>query len=355
MISRLSLNREERLMKRMTVIIIFALVAMSSALNAISQERQEEKPQPRRPAVAPRVAVGPLPMPAMSPAEREIHFINTEMSFVGKPVKGAPYSAEAVSESVQVLADGNRIVRRSTSMVYRDSEGRTRHEQTLRSVGPYAVAGEPPQMIFINDPVENVNYILDARNRTARKMSRPRIEVAGDGADFHIRVESASGEPERRAVEAERMAVEAAAAGGVRMRRPAAGPVMGASAIRVEPGEGAMEEAKTESLGTQMIEGVQAEGNRATVTIPAGKIGNELPILIVSESWYSPELQVRVLTRHSDPRFGEQSYRLTGINRSEPAKSLFEVPSDYTVKEAVPPEMRLKMERELQRKRSNEQ
>jgi hypothetical protein len=78
---------------------------------------------------------------------------------------------------------------------------------------------------------------------------------------------------------------------------------------------------------------LQAEGTRITTTIPAGDIGNEQPIQIVDERWYSPELQVVVMTRHSDPRFGETTYRLTNIQRGEPSASLFQVPSDYTVKE----------------------
>jgi TonB family protein len=88
----------------------------------------------------------------------------------------------------------------------------------------------------------------------------------------------------------------------------------------------------SESLGKQNVEGVEAEGTRSTVTIPAGEIGNERPIEIVNERWYSNELQTVVMTRHADPRFGESSYRLTNIDRREPAKSLFEVPVDYTVK-----------------------
>lgn len=88
-----------------------------------------------------------------------------------------------------------------------------------------------------------------------------------------------------------------------------------------------------ENLGQQTIEGVLCEGRRATVTIPANIIGNDLPISIVSEEWHSPELQVLVMTKHSDPRHGETIYRLTNINRSEPAHDLFEVPSDYIVRE----------------------
>jgi hypothetical protein len=105
---------------------------------------------------------------------------------------------------------------------------------------------------------------------------------------------------------------------------------MGAPGIRV-PRNG---NTKTESLGKQNIEGVVAEGTRTVTVIPAGEIGNERAIEIVSERWYSPELQTVVLTKHSDPRMGQSTYKLAGIRRAEPLKSLFEVPPDYTVKEA---------------------
>src|ERR1700750_875085 len=101
-------------------------------------------------------------------------FYATEMSFGGKVVRKAPYSAQAVTESVQTLADGNRIVRKNTAQVYRDSEGRTRRDQTVGTIGPYAAAGDPIQTFFINDPVASVNYILDPRSKVARKL--PRME-----------------------------------------------------------------------------------------------------------------------------------------------------------------------------------
>jgi hypothetical protein len=84
-----------------------------------------------------------------------------------------------------------------------------------------------------------------------------------------------------------------------------------------------------------VIEGVQAEGARTVVTIPAGTIGNQAPIEIVSERWFSPELGVVVMSRRSDPRFGETTYRLQNIVRGEPSPELFQVPPDYTV-EALP-------------------
>jgi hypothetical protein len=95
-------------------------------------------------------------------------------------------------------------------------------------------------------------------------------------------------------------------------------------------------ERKEESLGTQTMEGVEVEGTRYTTTIPAGEIGNELPINIVTEKWYSQELRQVIFLKTTDPRFGETVYRLTNISRNNPDRSLFDIPSDYTIKEMKP-------------------
>src|SRR6202011_304482 len=93
---------------------------------------------------------------------------------------------------------------------------------------------------------------------------------------------------------------------------------------------------KTELLGTQIIEGVSAEGKRVTETIAAGKVGNERAIEVVNETWYSAELQTVVKSRHSDPRTGDVVYSLTNISRAEPDPTLFQVPADYKVREDGP-------------------
>jgi hypothetical protein len=272
-------------------------------------------------------------------------FYATEMSFGGKVVKGAPYSAQAVTESAQALADGNRIVHKNTAQVYRDSEGRTRRDQTVGAIGPYAVAGDPVQTAFINDPVGGANYILDPRSKVARKL--PRMEWKWRTEEKPGAAGSAAPQGGERVVkerESESHAFVftspapppgAAVNGGVALRQ--GGPEL----VPPPPGEGVqMEffgsskaETKREKLEARNVEGVQAEGTRITTTIPAGDIGNEQPIQIVNESWYSPELQIVVMTRHSDPRFGETTYRLTNIQRGEPSPALFQVPPDYTLKE----------------------
>ncbi|MBC8031298.1 MAG: energy transducer TonB [Pyrinomonadaceae bacterium] len=298
----------------------------------IERERTMQESRPATPAPGQDYFERELIMPV--PAPGDFTFLATEMSFGGLLVKGAPYSAQAVTESTQTLTDGNRIINKWTASVYRDSEGRTRREQTLRAIGPLANGGEPAQTIFISDPVAGTSYTLDPRTQTARKMPPLRVKVLGSKsldpqvsppAVFPMGVEGLSakqdGKQYRIAIGSDAMTDK---------RQLEAGIAMGWLDAR-NPS------AHSEALGKQNIEGVQAEGTRTTVTIPAGKIGNELPISIVAERWYSPELQIIVMTRHTDPRFGENSYKLINISRNEPARELFEVPTGYTVTEAHTP------------------
>ena len=72
------------------------------------------------------------------------------------------------------------------------------------------------------------------------------------------------------------------------------------------------------------------QGTRVTRTIPAGKVGNQNPIIVTSERWYSPDLKLNLSVKNTDPMRGTNSTTLTNIRRDEPAASLFEVSSDYT-------------------------
>ncbi len=218
-----------------------------------------------------------------------------EMGPGGRAIKGSPYSATAVTEVVQTLADGNKIRRETTGAVYRDSEGRTRNETQVAGTGPVATAGLP-QLITISDPVAGVSYVLNPDEKTAMKMPAVARRASGGGGG--------------------------APGGGVRS---------GDSVVHAR-GQ-SPEQVKTEQLGTKMFDGVQAEGTRITQIIPAGLIGNERPIEVVSERWISPQLQGIVMTIHSDPRMGTNTYRLTKINLGEPDHSLFEVPAGYKIVE----------------------
>ena len=234
-----------------------------------------------------------------------------------KPVTGAPYSATAVTETTQVLADGNRIVNKMESQVARDSQGRTRRQETMSNIGPLAT--NAPKMAFISDPVEKVSYILDLNDKTANVVKLP---PPGEGP-----VAMAMALPPDAAAQGKANAE----AGTVHKRMIIAGAGPGVEQ-RVWVNNDNPSEVKTESLGTQTIEGVPATGTRTTRTIPAGEIGNERPLEITSEVWTSPDLQTVVLSKHNDPRVGETVYKLTNIQRAEPDPSLFQVPSGFTTK-----------------------
>lgn len=330
--------------------LLLSVLLLASAITVFAQQ----KPAPERNIVITRERVGPDDPQGPPPPDTFVFFAS-EMNFDGKLVKGAPYSSQAVTEITQTLADGNRIVNKSTASIYRDSEGRTRREQTLTALGQFATGGEGPQTISINDPVAGVNYALDPRSKVAHKMAPMRFNFKfigpppGEGdrvpapPDGPAPGAMAPPPPERGEIRIERIERAPAPPAGPApehmelhpevFMRHAPEPVPGSAGIVMQWQGGRKKDAKTESLGKQVMEGVEAEGTRTTITIPAGEIGNERAIEMVSERWFSPDLKVVVMTRHSDPRFGETIYRLTNINRSEPAKSLFEVPADYTIKE----------------------
>lgn len=251
---------------------------------------------------------------AGEPGPITVDFIGAEMSFSDQPVKGAPYTADAVTETTQTLADGNRISRKSTSTVYRDSEGRTRREETMAAIGPWAAAGDPPQTIFIHDPVAGADYVLNPQTHTAHKLP--------SGAGFAM---AARPGPGKQVVAMSRGRMSAQVAAAAKAGETATLETAGPQRVRAD--------IKKESLGKRMIEGVEAEGTRSTVTIPAAAIGNERPITSVSERWYSPALQTVVMSQRSDPRFGDTAYRLINIRAGDPPPALFEVPSDYTIQD----------------------
>ena len=238
---------------------------------------------------------------------------------VGGVVKDAPYSAEAVTEVVQTLADGNRIVRSNTASFFRDSAGRTRREQDVTVIGALIGGSGQSRHVTINDPEARVIYFLDTEARTARRLEAPRLDL--------IRPRSAGAPPPPPPP-------LPPGADGVRMEFA---PAIGASIASFSRREGPeMGTPRVETLGTQTIQGVRAEGTRTIVTIEPGKIGNERAIEIVSERWYSPELKTLVLSRQSDPRYGDTTFKLQNIAQGEPDAALFQVPSDFKIESEAP-------------------
>ncbi len=215
----------------------------------------------------------------------------------GKAVAGAPLTADLAVTRDTTLADGNTIHTESQAKVYRDSQGRTRREINVDLTTP-ATGNVKRNMIVINDSVTGQRYVLNPENKTARQMQIHGPRHRGPGPDGEGR-----------------------------------DPAMGGGA-----GPAGSESVKKEDLGTKTVNGIQAQGVRVTRTIAAGAIGNSKPIDAVTERWYSPELQMVILTIHTDPMMGTVTSKLTNITKTDPDASLFQVPPDYKVEAGRPNE-----------------
>jgi hypothetical protein len=215
----------------------------------------------------------------------------------GHTVTGSPFSAQIVSTSTQTLQDGSHINRNVNATVARDNSGRTYRQQTMDNLGPVP-NGASKTMVFIHDPVAHTSHVLSVENKTDMMANMPQ----------HPRGPRGNG-PNSAA------------------NPPANAPQAEARTRPQRKGE------TVESLGSQMMEGVMADGTRITHTIPAGTIGNEHEIKVVSETWYSKDLQTVVMSKHIDPRMGESVFKLTNIQRTEPDATLFQVPAGFKVTE----------------------
>ncbi|HVG03679.1 MAG TPA: hypothetical protein VM937_01945 [Burkholderiaceae bacterium] len=334
---------------------------------AVLVEARAQTPVPPPPpvtAVAPTPPVPPLP-PAFpfGAGDDMMMFVSSELG-ARSVIKGAPYAATAVNETRQTLNDGNRIERSSSIKLYRDSQGRTRQEQ-------------PGGAVFINDVVAGKGYVLNTQRKSARELrishrapavppvppippvppagavppppqpSKPHSQMSPEearswgeemrrwGREFAERMRGERGEHDRERNVVISRSITHDTSEGVDLRSDHVQVIrldgdhasMPSSAMMPPPGPGT-----TITLGSRDFDGVRADGRKTTWTIPAGRIGNKQPIEIVSERWHSPELNLVVFTRHSDPRSGERLYRLENIKRDEPSAELFKVPGDYTLK-----------------------
>ncbi len=242
------------------------------------------------------------------------------------PVQGAPFSATVTNETVQILADSNRIVQSSTGITARDAQGRTRRDMALPSIGNLSAANAP-HLAFIHDPIAQTSFTLNLADKTAQQMpALGRLTtdlVPGAGVSVSTRIMTAGAPPPLPPSPEALPGTVAVSTAGVFFQKQ----------IGVE----SHEQVATENLGSETMEGVVVNGTRTTRTIPAGEIGNERPITTVTEVWTSPDLKTVIYSKRTDPRMGETTYRLSNLVRAEPDPTLFTVPADFKVVEAPKP------------------
>ncbi len=225
-------------------------------------------------------------------------------------VTNSPFSAETVTLYDRTLDNGSHIHRETRGKVFRDSQGRLRTDSEAPSTQP---GSEKFDFATINDPVQKVIINLNPKLKTAtifhfaKGVGPAAVGMANlRGAPVNVAPAQASPKP-----------------AGTTSQMSAS---LGTSPVQV----------RTEALGSKYIEGVSATGTRTTRIIDAGSQGNDKPIVAVTETWFSPELKMAVLTESDDGHSGYSTMKLVNVTRTEPPAQLFQVPSDYTVKDTEP-------------------
>ena len=202
--------------------------------------------------------------------------------FFMTPVPNAPFSGVVNIERTIVRKDGSVTQFKSTKEVARDTRGRIHNE--LRALIPVASTDTPELLnIHLYDPQSRISTEIDVRKRTfwTRTINHP-----------------PSTEPP-----------------SIRFAAPDG---------NAPPNE----LTKQEDLGIREFEGVPAHGIRETQTITDENDGKE--VVITDEYWYSQDLRINMMIKHSDPRKGITTITVAQVTRTEPDPAFFEVPEGYT-------------------------
>ncbi|MGA3126905.1 MAG: hypothetical protein ABSD13_09310 [Candidatus Korobacteraceae bacterium] len=293
---------------------------------------------------------------------------------------GKPMFAEFITEHHQSFTDGNRISRTTASYIYRDAAGRIRRESQL-SVPGFPAGFAASTFITIVDQQLGYGYVLDPQEMIAHRyelnaavpayvarlstqsvgsallgsnLKQPAASSASPAASeaasttthWHMHVfplHRSRATAENTAASGSAQGAGApGASGGSAVGQLSSGflsensDLPSAPTMRIDqPFLAAPNPMRTENLGEQSILGFHVHGTRVLTTLPAGQIGNERPIDIVSEQWFSPELEVVMRSMHRDPWAGEFTTTVTRIRRGDQPASLFEVPAAYKVIDAA--------------------
>ncbi len=194
-------------------------------------------------------------------------------------VPGLPFSATVVIESEREWPDGSPQIRRTINIIARDSQGRT-HNETRRLL-PESFHGSPEVLSFrIFDPQTRIRITCEPALKTAHREFVPKAPATPTPPNPLVKIED---------------------------------------------------------LGATTLNGLQAKGTRRKTTIYGSAAGNGGSIEVEDETWYSEELHLILLIRHSDPRSGDETIGVSGLKREEPPASLFEVPQGYKIVDVAPP------------------
>ncbi len=311
---------------------VIAIATLAAAVMLVAQDETVIVPGPDVMAAGTPMLPN-MTVVAMAPQAATIgtyDFVAAQAGMEGKVVKDKPYSAEGVTETKRVLADGTTITRESQSKIYRDSKGRTRREMTLAAIGPLAAEGEPPTTVTISDPATGRVMITHTASQTTETVAMAGsskrevhvVRVEGEGGTRTGEFQAVVPAPGQEGRQGNAVWIQKGGPDGDAIR------THDFTAVTNQLNAAGEGEATEEDLGEKVIEGLVAKGTKTTTVIPEGEIGNDRDITITHERWYSDELETLVRSETNDPMTGTVTYRLTNINRAEPDPSLFEMPED---------------------------
>jgi hypothetical protein len=239
-------------------------------------------------------------------------------------VAGHPYTAQAITEMTQTLSNGSHITQRNQATVGRDSKGRTFRVQSMNALGPWLSTSGGPAPGGSTQFAPTLTTIFDPVNRT-------HIDFTDNPKVAHIL--RLPGTPSATASVFRPAGPTVAYFGGGSPGGAGFGTQVRMDSQTAPEGR----EPEVEKLGEKTIEGVKVVGTRTSFIIPVNSIGNDEPLEITHETWYSPELGLIIESTQNDPRFGRTSYSLESISRAEPNEKLFQVPTGYRVEDMHPP------------------
>lgn len=330
-------------------LVLLAWPVQSAAQATAQQQTVEAADAPAAGESAPPITVQIAPPPIS---------ISSSMLGISSPLgaqyaTGKPVYAEFVTEHHQNFADGNRICRSTFSSIYRDAEGRIRRESQL-SVPGLSAGIAATTFITIVDHQLGYGYVLDPQEMVAHRYE---LNAAGPSYVARLRTQtvgsallSPDSKPQPSAAAANSAPPDAVAspwrqhAFSAHHFHPAmdGGPeaddagIARALRLRIDqPFLAAPNPVRTENLGEQMLLGFRVRGTRVITTLPAGQIGNDRPIDIISEQWFSPDLELVMRSLHRDPWAGEFTTTVTKVSRGDQPTSLFQVPTPYKVIDAA--------------------
>jgi hypothetical protein len=211
------------------------------------------------------------------------------------PIPGAPFSATEEVSITSAATNGGAFQRKSSALIARDSRGRIHNERRVNV--PLASAQDPPLVSsMVYDPYRKMSTFMDPYTHVARQITfaNPASPAPPNNWAQHKSLSTL-----------------------------------------VDPN------VRLDDLGTSLMEGLEVHGYRRTVTLPQKISGTEQPVIVTDEYWYSEELHINMLEKHTDPRTGELTVRLTKLIRVEPPSDLFDVPLEYKVVDVTPPSLSL--------------